>query len=475
MADTVPVQPSLFTVVERSGAMYVPDQSLQADEAVVTDVIEQKMHLLNSLGFLAAANSREGFQYVDEAELTRRYGDRAEPVKSSVASKVGELRTKAKISFQFAVGHFALLDAAARNEEFDPRVIKRNTRQMFSDFTIQYGFARRHKANYEYRKQLESEIEELANRTEQEYSELNRLHGHRPHNPRKALATSRDAEELPEKLSSRERVEAILLDPRAGFLPKTNAEKTRTISWLDYLDDPENPLGIIHQLQEVYIRGENPTRKSDRKPSRHLGSEYGVRSIESLAWEVGDSLLEADRRRQALYDLQTAIKEGQRPTLSLFDALAKNSEEDTDKRLESILEDHIFGLIAFVQYTDILEFVKHGREALGGRDPLSGTAYPPQSERPKFDPTPGKRKTVYSQYTRPDRGSSMDEHIIMRLKKLTVKELRHGIGDCIGDVEREYLFLNRRLREIGEFRGGAGRPQAVQNAVAEITRLLENK
>src|SRR5690606_25709107 len=114
-------------------------------------------------------------------------------------------------------------------------------------------------------------------------SSANRKNGLRPHAPEAMDSTT-------------ERLAAIKGDPRAGFYPKTNSEKVLVLSWLDYLDNPEKPLGIVNQLREVFVRSQGfkprkttaPESDSPTTKKKHFGVPHGVRALESITWEVGD-------------------------------------------------------------------------------------------------------------------------------------------------------------------------------------------
>lgn len=468
-------QESLFVVAEQTGQMRVRDfsDSHEHDGAFI-DRVEQKIHLINTLGYLASARSREGLVKTGPEGVTDRYGERASTVVLGAERKRVEFINKAKASFERAVGMHELIDAGIEGKSYSSVQIRRDTRQMYSDFLKKYWLPGKEKANSDYRKRLEKEIAELSGDTEVIVSMKNRFLGLRPHADKPMPETEKTTEDVEEKLDeigTRERLEAIQKDPRAGFLPKTRNSKDRVMSWLDYLDDPDKPLGIIHQLREVFVRAQNPTRKSSR-PNNYLGVKHGVRAIESLAWEVGDDLLEANKRLMAVQALKSKAGEDQRPDLSLHEAFSLQ-EYDNISSLQELYGEHLLGLAAFVQFRDLTEYVQTGMVQGLEESPLKTSEDPPRSQRPKFDAAAGKRKTVLNQYTRPDVDSDFRQHIVARLKALSIKDVRQNIDACVEDLEKEVSFTQRRFSELAEFKSGPYQP--IQDAISEISHQLNTR
>lgn len=451
MSTVPPNQEQLFTVSEHTGRMHIPDVQHPGDGPAV-DIISQKLHLMDALTHLAGASMRAGLMEAGEEVVAAHYGDAAAPeVLSRVEARRVVLIGQAKRAFAAATGHYALVDGGVPEIE-----AKRLTRGMFSDFLKQYYGARHHKASFEFRKQLEAQVDEWTEAPEETVSAFNRANGLRPHSRRDNtdLQEAFDTGEL-QDLDTRERLLAIAADPRAGFFPTTNSEKNRVLSWLDYLDNPEKPLGIVHQLREVHARSQNWSI-SKKAPSSEPGvKKYnpgvkgGIRAVESIAWEEGDALLETVRRLIATHNLKTAIDQDQRPTITLFDEFAATVHDGAT--LQDQLGEHWAGLAAYVQYKDIVEFVNTGRIKAFNRDPLRGTQVPPKSERPDFDTAPGKRKTELNQYTRADVTDAYKAHIIDRLRNITIGEARRDIGDFMRNLERQKSFHQRRLEDLTTF------------------------
>ncbi len=456
-------QETLFVVSERSGQIYTP-VSHETDVAAV-DVVEQKLHLINTLGYLAGASMRSGLVRAGQDVLNDRYGDEASKVVTGAENQRVILIKKAKHSFARATGHFTLVDSGLTTET-DAR---RLTTAMFSDFLKKYYGPRHHEALHDYRLQLESEVDSLiaSHDSESSISMFNRQNGVRNHRSDNSVHVIVDYGEELEELGTRGRLEAILGDPRAGFIPTTNNEKNQIVSWLDYLDDPEKPLGIINQLREVFVRAQRPSKKG-----RSLGVKYGVRAVESIAWEVGDYLQSASLDLANLQSLRTSVDQDQRPTLSLYDDLHKSGSDEQGDSPEELFGQDTNGLLTYIQWLDIKEFMEKGNWPGPVASPIVGTEDPPRSLRPKFDSSPGKRKTIFDQYHRPDITEEFKAHIISRAKTITFRDIRSNIDDCISNSERRLDFHNRRFTELAEYDDGPSSP--VREAVNTIQEKLKS-
>src|SRR5690606_16302118 len=105
-------QESLLVVAEQTGQMHVRDFSDGHDhEGTYIDRVEQKIHLINTLGYLASARSREGLVKTGPEGITDRYGEQASAVVLGAERKRVEFINKAKVSFERAVGMHELIDA----------------------------------------------------------------------------------------------------------------------------------------------------------------------------------------------------------------------------------------------------------------------------------------------------------------------------------------------------------------------------
>lgn len=459
-----PRQESLLVVSEPTGQMKV--RNFHESDKPAVDVIERDLHLMNVLHHLSAASMRDGLLRVGEGALLDRYGEHASKVVQGAERKRKEHMHEAKLEFARAIGFQALLKSGYSKEQ-----VKVTAREMYDEFLGKYYGMHNHQANHAYRKQLKQAVDVLAEKSEKTVSVFNRRYGYRPHRTDKLgeQAQDNDPEEL-DRLDAAERLQAVYEDPRAGFLPKTSRELTRVMAWLDYLDNPDKELGIIHQLREVFVRAQAPSGRG--KPYRQrLGVRGGVRAIESIAWEVGDDLLEAASRLQAVVRLREAISQDQRPTLMLFDEFSAKNQPDGDETLQEIFGGYALALASLVQYRDLVMFMENGVVMGLDDSPLMATEDPPRSVRPKWSVEPGKRKTIRNQYTRPDMQPEFKRHIIDSLRSMTFKQARALAEECEDDLRREVTFLARRMQEMKKFRTGPIKP--LQDALQAIDQQIQ--
>ena len=449
------LQESLF-ITDQSGSQVVMRDF--GSEMGAIGLAEQKLHLINTLNLLAGASMRAGLAQIgDTGVIADRYGDEASSVVKAAEQKRQELMLEAKVSFARGTGHYALVDA-----EVEPMSeTKRRTKKMFTNFLGKYYGARNHQALQQYRSRLVKEVSFWTQEVESDVSVFNREQGIRPHMVDKATEIGQDAEQL----DTRERLEAILGDPRAGFIPTTNSEKNQIISWLDYLDDPQKELGIVHQLREVFVNAQRPARRS-------LGVAFGIRALESIAWEVGDYLHEAQHRLQAAERLCSSANQDQRPDISLFEEFSQVEGEYTGKTLEEIFGEYWFALAAYVQYKDTVEYI-HGEDS-DTSNPLTESELPPSSQRPKFDASPGKRKAIHNQYTRVDIKESYKAHIISRLRGLRIRDIRVDTPELLSNYEQQVRFHHRRIGEFDDFKTMSSKTrEPLIKAVATVKEKYE--
>ena len=252
----------------------------------------------------------------------------------------------------------------------------------------------------------------------------NREEGLRPHltTPRKIGDRKPTAEDY--KMETRERLMSIKDDPRAGGLPTTRQETNMTISFLDYLDNPDYPFRVSNQFLEVFNRSQSLRR---RARNEGLSSSRGPTSI---THEIGDYLTNAIVSRLALEKLEIALFEAVNLRVRV------GEEEDLmDPSLRP-------GLIALVRYIDILNFMQKGRGIV-----LSDPMVTKTDRWDRRQTGTEKDKTVEDSYTRSKQKEPIKDKIDTAIENMTVGEARKHIADAISDqVKRE--GLNRQFLEI---------------------------
>lgn len=448
-----PDQPELFIAYKDIES--VRSEAL-ADGDIADAAIEPHVLMLNALGNLREVSRLN--HYVNESLAQQEPGDDAGEAKIATAkAKRGQQAAEAKTSFDQSI---ELLKMQQVTEED----LKELGIDSFSSFIKHYHGPRKHSANIALARLVEaeavrlrdepvqitlettSEVLDIQGDPEYDVSLTNRAFGLRPH-------------EITRMDSTADRLRAIKEDKRAGFYPKTNAEKVQVLSWLDYLDNPKKPLGIVNQLKEVFNKSQgfktrkflDPETGETYKKQKHFGLLFGIRALESITWEVGDYLLTAESSHHALTQLKMAADQDQLPKLRVADEFPDGHD----------------GLVPFIQYRDIKEFANRERVAGLETDPLMVRQFPPSSKRPKDDATPGKRKTIYTQYNRPDMLPDVEGHISAQLQKLTMADIRLGIDEAIKDAQRQVAFHTRRLDDIVASLDGK-RYKPIQDAIAAI-------
>ncbi len=410
--------------------MHVRD--FEADP-LANDRCEQKLHLINALQDLGAAKLRDGFAAADPQVIQERYGKRTQDVVAGAARKKGELLASAEENFKRASKFSELQDHIRQFGRYalgklHPYGVHR---VMFSDFAKRFYVAGdSFKARAGYRKQLIADITDMQGWERPEefipaVTRFNREQGYRPHQEKPTPKTqdSQANREL-EKLTTLDKLDAVVGDPRAQFIPKTNHAKNTVTAWLDYLDNPAHPAGINNQLFEVYI--------SNQKRLRMTPSE-AARALESIAWEVTDHASDAQQSLEHVTDLQAQVAECMAPHVTL-------AEEFPDGHP---------GLYVWARHRALKELMATGYVA--GLDKpmtvLRTTTDPPPSQRP-HGTEPGKHKTLQNQFTRDDIQPKFKTYVEDLVARTRIGEVRGEFGDILTDLTNELEFFQNRLAEI---------------------------
>lgn len=448
-----PAQESLIIAGEQPDQLIArtfTDAGESVESTAVNHVIEQKLHLINCLSRLAAASKLAGLVTAGPEAVKDSYGTNAPKVVEGAKKKHPELLRQARWSFARGVGHFALIDSGLMPKQ----AAEAQTGAMYAKFESLYSAAENNKRLSDYRRLLQKQVAFLAGDLEVTASAFNRKYGLRPHKPASRgpseTITGENADELP-GLDTRERMTAILFDPRASFMPKTHREKNLVLSWLDYLDNPEYPLGVMHQLYEVLRHSQRP----DREKIIRRGARFGLRANESICWEVGDYMLDAARQLKAIQALRYDIAD--------FSPKVLLSEE-----FQSPLDHH--GLRAWVRHRDLKIFIERGEvPGLDGSDPLATSE---QRLKPKTfgDTDTGKHKNILNQYTRADIKEPFQQHMEELLSTATIADARADLSEVAEDLGAEYGFMRKRLAEM-QVRGSQRVKKAVQQIFTELQSL----
>lgn len=381
----------------------------QADSASVP-LIEQKIYLIRSLGALAEVNEAAEFikaanSKIHQPRLKRQFGRNLGSVAAGEYRKKQRYENVARGAFRHAFGTDQLREAGFDNAD----QLEDST---YQEFYAKFIGAEHAKARDELIGRLQGDIVAI----QTGFALQNRDNSTAERD--KVLRTR-----LPEDLNTDERVEAILNDPRAGFLPATNQEKNIVLSYLDYLDNPQYPLGVPNQLFEAMRHTQKIT----------TSKEYPVRTLESIIYEIGDFYRDATQQRTVLEELQDRLA-GLRPNLTL-------SEIDE-------VSDDSLGMATITRYLDHIEALEKGEVAGKTLHQLLMT----HTYRWATGLDSGKHKVKEDRYTGsevdPDKNNFYSQRIEDRFDKMTVKDVSAILPHVIGDQQMRSRFMKERLQEI---------------------------
>jgi hypothetical protein len=405
-------QESLITAAQQGGQFHTRDFSA---ESAAVNRIDQKLDLMNCLGHLAAASMRDGLIRIGEDAIRPRYGERATAVIEGAKSEKAKYINDAKRTFAFATGHYALIDSGLASKD----KAQETTRGLFSDFLKKFYGARHYDEAQHFMRSLGNQVSELQD-IEAIATVYNRDLGLRPHEP-VAVPSEASKEEKQEfqELNSRQRMQAILFDPRAAFLPATNREKTMVMTFLDYLDNPEHPLGINDQLWECLLH------QQKGRTDREALSVY-----ESKTWEMGDYLADAARGYELVSEL-----------LEILDHVSPRHKVADVEELEAFSE----AVAYLIRYDAIEHYV--ATDDTGG---LGDVLFTKEVGRTVRGSDPGKHKTVHSRFTMPaeDQPEETAAYIAERKQVLTVKDLKKLANKSIANDINRGRFMVRRLTDV---------------------------
>lgn len=416
-------------LVARTDLLVETEQS----EFPSVNLLEAKLYLLSCLNSLASMNMLAGLSKAGSEAIEEQYGADAEKVLSGAERNVRAHRINAKNHFKQAYG----FDRMPGDEEDK----KRDTKEAFEEFKREY--APSHPKLNKYREIIRDQVATLAETHDQSVfdfvTSFNREFGLRPHDQ---LAEHKVNDDGMPHLNWVERVEVLRYDPRAGFIPSTRAELNIVIGLLDYLDNPEHPMGINSHLDE--IKGHQVAEMMKQGRGAAEARAYADRSEESKVWEVGDFAIDAAQALVALKDLQSCLDEGYRPDLTLGDLEAEIGVEHPSYP-------YIF------QFFDLEEFLQNGKVTGLGMMPLRSREHRfTNSSGEELDGLQrGKHKIIHSQYTRPDRAESMDRHFCRRKGQLkgkkgalNIREIREQLPEMIRAQQARLEFMLQRLQDV---------------------------
>jgi hypothetical protein len=442
-----------------AAGILVPRSDLLADNPETdhpsVDVVEANLHLLSCLNAIAGANMRAGLETAGSRVLDQTRYDNVDAVVSGAHRKREQLQLEAKRHFAAAYGLSVMKTILPEDEA------KADAREAYREFLEDKASS--HKKLDTTRNKLRRSIRSLTERHAIDdlpfdiaIGQINQRIGFRPYDGQEPEITDEgDETSEDQQLGHRLRLEVLQFDPRGGFRPSTRQELNTVVAYLDYLDNPEHPLGVSAQLLEVLVH--------QRKPDGRTEVD-GVRAVESITWEIGDYAIDATQALVAIEQLAADL-EDVRPSLQLAE-------------LDAVDIDHP-ALPYVFQYFDTEEFIEHGRIRGLNQLPLRTRKLrlTDESGRELHHNADGKHKIMHSQYTTPNRTNAFKTHfkrrmgLLSRVKGLKVKEVREAIGIIREQQELRLTFMLQRLEDI---RGGFYHEHAETSQGKGILRAIED-
>ncbi len=450
-----PGQEELLVTNPETGDIVVRDLDME----LAVNLEERRLHLLNSLALFGPISQRETFYSYQQTVAEERYGARAPQVLEGSRRNRDAMVAEAKQEFGLAIGYYAVVGSAHLFPDFDVAAYKKQAERQWTVFQARFRSSDKAAARRDYK--LELQRTSRAHEVNREQAEFNRAHDLRPH------ISSKDSQRLKQLtgkeypvLSTRERLQAIYDDPRAGFMPTTNREKNTIMTYLDYLDNPEYPLGVTNQLFEVFIHQQrldkprstdSPELRLEKRSRNRNGLHMATRSMESITYELGDYLENARRSVASLTELRQFLSEPISPTIAIAEEVPTTEH----------------GLRALIRYRDLARFRDKNELPTGLKDPLRTKEDRIRHESARTAADSGPNKTVEDLYTRSGTDTLTDAYLEEAAAAMTIKQARRLINDAISDQRMRFAFYERELRGIEE-----SAPQARAVTVGDIAHAI---
>lgn len=400
-------QEPLFLMTERGDRAMLRDFS--GDQPInQVNILERNFRLINVLDLFSERNELQGLIKIGAAR-TQGLADGKDDITQSMVEaatrKLPRVTNHLQQEFEAVLGYRPLVEAG----EMSSQEARQKQGEEFARFNSAYGRPHKRKERAAYRAKLVSGIVAI------EQVEPPVIHEQEP-------------VPMPE---AKDRLLAILDDPRAGFMPSTHREKNAILAYLDYLDNHEEyPFGIANQFLEVFTH----RQKSSGGRGNILEAR---RSLISLAYELGDYYENATAQTAALADLQARINDCPNPNVSLQEEVGTSHP----------------GYGALIGYIDTMELLKKG-EISGPHNEFS--VLHDSEDRPDAEPIPvevdlDKHKTVEDPYTTQEPDDIVAKRIADKVRTMTIGELRTVVGEARANQEARALFMRSRLEELSVF------------------------
>ncbi len=436
-------------------------KQLNANEYPKNNLVERRNNLVIALNNLSAASRLTGFQIASDSPVYRRNLESRYDDVDAVSGKSSEALNRhlknSKVAFAKAVGMQSMIDINPDQEE----EIKKDTRRMYGDFLVEFADAKGKNNRENYKKSLlkQEEGERLMKSSPEKRLEFPDAIGAISLRNVSDLSDE-ESSQATDKLDTYERVEVLDKDPEVGFIPSTNLEKNVTLTFLDYLDNPEYPLGIKNQILEI-VRAQQKAYPDN--PSK--GLEEGRRAAVSVTHLIGDFYQKSTGDEKALSDFDRAVSDILNPNLTLDVA---GIEKDNP------------GFVRLVRHIDQKEFLEDGEVKPVYVSTKKGTKQKRVLDRIPYrtrrnediENYYGKNKIPEDPYTDPQRTEKFNKWLEVRLKTMKIGEVRQIIKEAVENQRTRSEFHKSRLEELAEY--DTSLPRALKLASATASRYLED-
>jgi hypothetical protein len=399
---------------ENHGTLFVPSPTTSAEYLNIpiepyigVGIVERSIHLQNTLRLLGRISQLEGLQLASATErrfqLEKNYAGSLDIVLHNSRLRRVATTEEAKAEFGEAFGR----NVANELTSIPPSITDAHVKAGYESFFKDYGGAAGAEAREKKLIQLvraEVMLAAAVGPTVQTLTETD---------------TVKSSQELKD-LDTLGRLRAVQEDPRSRFLPTSNLEKNMSITYLDYLDNPEHPQGIINQLDEI-----QQAMQRDHEP------RMGIRAVTSVVFAMEDFLTNAVVSINGLRKLEVALTEEEilNPQLSV-NTLGLDSK-------------YLDGVLAIIRYIDQSEFVGSGE--IPKR--IRFAPFRSHADRDVEQADPLKNKTVEDPYMARVRAGVVDKYLANRVKNLPNFEVKQLIREAIEDQERRAAFWQSRLSD----------------------------
>jgi hypothetical protein len=402
-----PMQDPLFPTA--GGEFFLP----QAEASNEVQPLVRNLQLVNVLDYFTEIARLETFiKYGSTKDgkktLAKQYGGQAGAEDVLLRSQLRrvELDKAAKLEYMRAEGLFVELDAG----KITQRDAWEKARSGYRSFAEEYGFTHQNSQRAKIREELLASVRQRQDlvTSVRKKSDLSKGDNDKP-NP------------IDDQLDTWTKLQVIKNDPRAGFIPATNHEKTIVLAWLDYLDNPVYPFGIRNQTIEIYL--------SQIAKHGAQGRDFGVQAAVSRAYELQDILTDAEISLQLLKAFQLEVADTPNP----------------DVYLEQEFGESHPAYAVLIRFRDLRELALTGTvEGLRG-SALRST----RNEEAVPDELIGqKNKVIEGPYTSLKLTKAIARRIKTQPKKLKVGDVRNDFEEAIADQEMRRDFARARLEDM---------------------------